>query len=61
MKQEKQHRSTEALASEFLDLWQDNIRAWAIERELLTPADLLDLLQESSSGHKPDAEGVDPK
>ncbi|MCJ9428393.1 hypothetical protein [Kordiimonas marina] len=43
-----------ALAERFLDLWQDNVRAWAAERDLLTPEDLADLLKDhiqTGGGH----------
>jgi len=43
-----------ALAERFLDLWQDNVRAWAAERDLLTPEDLAELLKDhiqSGGGH----------
>ena len=30
--------------AEFLDLWQENIRLWSVDKELLTPDDLKALL-----------------
>lgn len=37
------------LVEVFLDLWQENIRLQAVDRELLTPADMLELLQDMQS------------
>lgn len=34
----------EKRVTEFLDLWQENIRLWSVDRELLTPEDLRSLL-----------------
>jgi len=34
------------LVEEFLDVWQENIRLQAIDCELLTPADMVELLQD---------------
>ena len=34
----------EKLVTEFLDLWQENIRLWSVDKELLTPEDLRELL-----------------
>jgi len=34
----------EKLAEDFLDLWQENIRLWSVDRELLPLEDLLALV-----------------
>lgn len=33
------------LAEEFLDIWQENIRLWAVEKELLPLPELLELVK----------------
>lgn len=32
------------IVENFLDLWQENIRLQAVDRELLTPADMVEML-----------------
>jgi hypothetical protein len=36
----------------FLTLWQENIRLWATEKELLTPQELAALLEAASAAEK---------
>lgn len=41
----------------FLTLWQENIRLWATEKELLTPQELAALLDAASAQEKGKAGG----
>lgn len=36
----------QALAERFLDLWQENVRLWASDRDILTAGELAELLGE---------------
>ena len=48
----------EKLAEDFLDLWQENIRLWSVDKELLPLADLLALVSpESEAPNGADAHG----
>jgi len=40
----------EKLAEDFLDLWQENIRLWSVDRELLPLEDLLALVSPKEDG-----------
>ncbi len=41
------------LVEEFLDLWQENVRLWAIEREMLSPAALKEILEPALDASMP--------
>ncbi len=41
----------------FLTLWQENIRLWATEKELLTPQELAALLAAAGTAGKEQADG----
>jgi len=40
----------EKLAEDFLDLWQENIRLWSVDKELLPLEDLLALVSPKEGG-----------
>jgi hypothetical protein len=40
----------DALAEAFLDLWQENIRLWAVDNELLPLSELLELVKTGTNG-----------
>lgn len=46
------NEETEQAADLFLTLWQENIRLWAQERDLLPHSELADLLRADIPGHK---------
>ncbi len=47
-------KQIEEVVSEFLDVWQENIRMWSVDKEMLTPEDLQQLLAPAFGEGEPD-------